>query len=248
MLLFATKLSFNQQKNVDAIGFAVSSTPLFRYPVVQNSITSAYFDHYQVYTTSGEDYDIRLYDGRNSLSLPHGYIFTCSGIGDGLAWIGCTGANYGSEVACPNSSELWYDNHKGIDFEYATNWHTGSSCNLAQFSGITKPIYAPASGYVSEVGNNAANRNFLMILHDVNKNNNYYDDGIRSVYLHFYSISVSQNSVVEEGQFLGYGGMTGLAWTLHLHFEVQKSSNGFSSVYSVDPLVGMDLIRIHGHI
>ena len=155
-------------------------------------------------------------------------------------WVGCED-NVVGEPLCSNNHELWYDNHKAIDYEYSFNWHTGSSCNVGQFSGITYPIYAPASGRVVWAGydpSRPANGWHIRIKHDLNNNSNYDDDNFRSVYLHFVenSLAVNQGDIVSEGQYLGLGGMTGTASTPHLHFEVQRSSDNFQSdIWSVDP-------------
>ena len=63
----------------------------------------------------------------------------------GGAWVGCADAATG-EAACADESELWYDNHHGIDFEYSPDWRTGESCDLDRFGSISPLIYAPAAG------------------------------------------------------------------------------------------------------
>jgi len=91
-----------------------------------------------------------------------------------------------TESSCPNSAELWYDNHKGTDFEYVNAWHTGSVCaDPSTYQGVTHPVYLPAAGKVIEVSNNPANGNFIRIVHDIDGDGNVDDDKIRSIYLHF---------------------------------------------------------------
>jgi peptidase M23-like protein len=224
---------------------SLPATPVFRYPVVPQSTISSYFDHVETPMPGDEDFVVKFYDGRSGQPYPQGFTFSCPGIGDGSYWVGCQEPNYGGESVCPNDKELWYDNHSGIDFEYVPNWHTGSTCNLGQFAGITRPVYAPADGKVFYRTSDSAspdfyNGRYIRILHDLNRDGNYENDNFRSVYLHFASIDpqIITGTILVKGQYLGLGGMTGQAWTPHLHFEVQRSDNAFaagSQIWSVDP-------------
>jgi len=211
----------------------LTPTPVFRRVLsVEDTEISSIFDH-----QSGNG-NIMFYDGRSSPS-GNGFYFTCS---IGGAWIGCL-SPASNELSCPNSHELWYDGHKGVDYEYEDNWHTGGACDLARFANATPvPVYAPARGKVAIVQTgptyNQYNGNAVFIKHDVNHNNNFDDDKFRSAYLHFYSIEspIRPGEIVGKGQLIGYGGMTGLAWTPHLHFEVQRASDvNFQNKWSVDP-------------
>ena len=83
--------------------------------------------------------------------------------------------------------------------------------------------------------NHQFNGNHMFILHDENGNGNFSDDGLRAAYLHFASLAVVTGQIVEEGQLLGYGGSTGYSSSPHLHFEVQRSSDGWATRRSVDP-------------
>jgi len=207
-------------------GSSLTPTPFFRFPVVPNAEVSGYVDHsgQHDYQTNGY---VVFYSGRQNMgsAYANGFWFTCPTIGN--SWVGCE-VTASSEAACPDNRELWYDTHYGTDFEYAANWRTGSTCNLNQFIGITRPVYAPAKGYV-EVGtqNIANNGNHLYLYHDLNGDNNYMNDNFRSAYLHFANpITLTTGQIVSEGQYLGLGGMTGKAYTPHLHFEVQRLING----------------------
>ncbi|NOZ73166.1 MAG: M23 family metallopeptidase [Chloroflexi bacterium] len=210
----------------------MTPTPVFRrVQIVLDTEISALFDH-QV--GSG---DILFYDGRSSPS-GNGFYFTCP---IGGAWIGCL-SPASNESSCPNSHELWYDGHKGVDYEYEDNWHTGGTCDRDRFANVTPvPVFAPARGKVALVQTNPPdqyNGNAVFIKHDLNDNNNFDDDKFRSAYLHFYSIEsvIRPGEIVSKGQLIGYGGMTGLAWTPHLHFEVQRASDiNFQNKWSVDP-------------
>jgi murein DD-endopeptidase MepM/ murein hydrolase activator NlpD len=229
---YAVSGANNAEIHQEQFTSSLPSTPVFHYPVVPGVPISGYFDHSQ---TNGI---VTFYNGRHN-NQGYGYNFTCSNpyMND---WVGCED-NVAGEPSCSNSRELWYDNHKGIDYEYSTNWHTGSSCNIGQFSGITHPVYTPASGRVVWAGydpSRPANGWHIRIKHDLNNNGNYDDDNFRSVFLHFVanSLAVVQGDTVSDGQYLGLGGMTGTASTPHLHFEVQRSSDNFQGdIWSVDP-------------
>jgi murein DD-endopeptidase MepM/ murein hydrolase activator NlpD len=209
----------------------MAATPVFRYPVVPGAVISGYFDHN---TQAGQ---VTFYDGRRNLSPSYGFYFSCSNPSM-YDFVGCQDAVSG-EGACANNRELWYDGHKGIDYEYTANWHTGATCAPPQ--DITHPVYAPAGGKVMFAGyddTNPANGWHIRIKHDLNGNGNYNDDNFRSNFLHFTAgtLAVQTNDIVSEGQYLGLGGTTGYSSSPHLHFEVQKSSDNFStSKWSVDP-------------
>ncbi len=212
---------------------ALAATPVFHYPVVEEAEISGYFDH------NATPQVVTFYNDRSS-KPGVGFLFTCAALDDtapgaGNTWVGCEIATNG-EVNCPNDRELWYDNHRGLDYEYAPNWHTGSQCDPARFDNLNPPIYAPAPGLVDFVGeNHPFNGNFILLYHDLNGDRNFYNDGLRSYYLHFADngIVVDEGGVVQAGDLLGYGGMTGLAWTPHLHFEVQRRTE--SGWQPVDP-------------
>jgi hypothetical protein len=212
---------------------SLPATPFFRFPVVPDAPISGSLDHN---TASNM---VTLYNGRRNTSTAYGYIFNCAEkqMSD---FVGCEGP-YSGEAACPNSEEVWYNGHKGTDFEYAANWHEpGDTCNLSRFAGITRPVYAPAPGKVQliQIGD-PANGNAIFIKHDLDGDGDYNDDIIRSAYLHFAdgSIMVAKDQIVAKGQYLGLGGMTGYASTPHLHFEVQRSTDSefLTNKWSVDP-------------
>lgn len=206
--------------------------PIFRYPVVPDAVISGYFDH----NPSGGL--VTFYNGRKSNSGA-GFYFSCSNPSM-YDWVGCEDGVSG-EGACSNSRELWYDGHKGTDYEYAANWHTGAVCDPGRFAGITRQVYAPAAGQVLMAGtdpNRPANGWHIRLKHDLNGNGNYNDDNFRSVYLHFTAnaLAVTAGQVISEGTYLGLGGSTGYSSSPHLHFEVQRSSDYFNTNYwSVDP-------------
>lgn len=203
---------------------SAAATAIFSFPVVPDAEISGYFDH------DPASQQIAFYDGRISTS-GHGFTFSCPAVGG--AWVGCTDAATG-EAACADENELWYDNHYGVDFEYSPDWRTGDSCDLDKFGTISPLIYAPAAGIVDFVGeDDPYNGNYIRLYHDLDGDGNYYNDGLRSYYLHFADngILVDEGQVLAAGDVLGYGGATGLAWTPHLHFEVhQRFDSGWVAV------------------
>jgi murein DD-endopeptidase MepM/ murein hydrolase activator NlpD len=214
-------------------GQVLSPTPVFHYPVVTATEISSYFDHDPTLEA------ITFYNGRTNAETG-GFLFTCPAFDDiapgvGNSWVGCETAGT-SEAACVDEKELWYDNHQGIDYEYEADWRTGNQCDLARFANPAIPIYAPAAGLVDFIGEeHPFNGNFIRLYHDLNEDGNYYNDGLRSYYLHFATngIVVDEGDILQEGDLLGYGGNTGLAWTPHLHFEVQRRTE--QGWHSVDP-------------
>jgi hypothetical protein len=216
-------------------------TPFFRYPVVPHAQVSGYLDHNGVYPVN-LNHLVTFYNERKNTSSIYGYTFSCPelGLSD---WVACEGP-YSSEAACPNSQELWYDGHTGTDFEYAADWHeTGpnsDTCHRSRFTGITRPVYAPAAGKVQLIQpGHLSNGNAIFISHDLDGDGDYNDDLIRSAYLHFQSIDlqIQKDAPVYKGQYLGMGGMTGKAYTPHLHFEVQRSTDPTftTNKWPVDP-------------
>ena len=207
-------------------GQLLTPTPVFRYPVVADAAVSGFFDH------DPRAEAIVFFDGRQS-QPGAGFRFSCLEVGG--AWVGCEDPAI-DEADCANERELWYDNHRGIDYEYATDWHTGASCDLDVFEAITVVVHAPAAGIVDLVDeNHPYNGNHIRFYHDLDGDGNYYNDGLRSYYLHFADngILVAEEDIVEADDELGYGGATGLSWTPHLHFEVQKRTD--LGWVSVDP-------------
>jgi murein DD-endopeptidase MepM/ murein hydrolase activator NlpD len=204
----------------------LDTTPIFRFPVVPDAEISGYFDH------DPAEQSIVFYDGRSSIG-GHGFTFSCAEVGG--AWVGCADAATG-EAACADERELWYDNHHGIDFEYSPDWRTGDSCDLNKFDAVSLLVYAPAAGLVDFVGEgDPYNGNYIRFYHDLNGDGNYYNDNLRSYYLHFADngILVDEGQIVAVDDPLGYGGATGLAWTPHLHFEVQRRTD--AGWVAVDP-------------
>jgi murein DD-endopeptidase MepM/ murein hydrolase activator NlpD len=101
------------------------------------------------------------------------------------------------------SSELgqrWGKLHKGIDIARPSD----------------RTIKAADNGIVESAGYNNGYGNKVVIDHN---------NGLRTVYAHLESISVSEGQVVSQGQKLGVMGSTGNSTGIHLHFEVYENGN-----------------------
>jgi murein DD-endopeptidase MepM/ murein hydrolase activator NlpD len=101
------------------------------------------------------------------------------------------------------SSELgqrWGKLHKGIDIARPSD----------------RTIKAADNGEVISAGFNGGYGNKVVIDHN---------NGLKTVYAHLDSISVSVGQVVSKGQKLGVMGSTGNSTGVHLHFEVYDNGN-----------------------
>jgi murein DD-endopeptidase MepM/ murein hydrolase activator NlpD len=101
------------------------------------------------------------------------------------------------------SSELgqrWGKLHKGIDIARPSD----------------RTIKAADNGEVISAGYNGGYGNKVVIDHN---------NGLKTVYAHLDSISVSVGQVVSKGQKLGVMGSTGNSTGVHLHFEVYENGN-----------------------
>jgi hypothetical protein len=225
--------SEEEPSTLNTNALSASYMPIFRFPVVPGVVISGYFDH------NPSARMVTHYNGNKNNGTGYGYYFSCSSSGM-YDFVGCQ-YNVTGEAACPNEQEVWYDGHKGTDYEFSPNWHTGATCDPGRFSGLTKQIYAPAAGKVQFAGYNAArpgNGWHVLMKHDLNGNGSYEDDNLRTFFLHFTpnALAVYTNQIIGEGQYLGLGGTSGYSSTPHLHFEVQRSNDNFTyTSWSVDP-------------
>jgi murein DD-endopeptidase MepM/ murein hydrolase activator NlpD len=95
--------------------------------------------------------------------------------------------------------------------------------DIDQFNSPGAPIYAAASGTVTFAGGTTCCSYGLYIV--INHGN-----GLETLYAHLGSFTVSQGQYVEQGQVIGYVGLTGYTTGYHLHFEVHLNGQ------VVDPL------------
>ncbi len=76
------------------------------------------------------------------------------------------------------------------------------------------PIYAVRGGVVSISDYSSSYGNYVVIQHD---------NGTSSLYGHMNSRAVQVNSIVKQGQVIGYVGTTGSSTGNHLHLEIRKN-------------------------
>ncbi|MBD8071260.1 M23 family metallopeptidase [Bacillus sp. PS06] len=94
----------------------------------------------------------------------------------------------------------WGQMHKGIDIARPSD----------------RTIKAADNGTVVSAGYDGGYGNKVVINHN---------NGLRTVYAHLSSISVSVGQTVSQGQKIGVMGSTGNSTGVHLHFEVYKNGN-----------------------
>lgn len=87
------------------------------------------------------------------------------------------------------------------------DWHPG--IDIAEDYGA--PVYATASGYVSQAGWNGGYGLYVLVNHDY---------GVSSAYAHMSDVAVHSGAFVEKGEVIGYVGSTGYSTGPHLHFEI----------------------------
>jgi murein DD-endopeptidase MepM/ murein hydrolase activator NlpD len=85
--------------------------------------------------------------------------------------------------------------------------------DIDQFRSPGAPVYASASGTITFAGGTSCCSYGLYIV--INHGN-----GLETAYAHLGSFAVSQGEYVEQGQVIGYVGLTGYTTGYHLHFEV----------------------------
>ncbi len=95
--------------------------------------------------------------------------------------------------------------------------------DIDQYNSPGAPIYAAASGIVTFAGGDACcSYGYYVVIN--------HQNGFETLYAHLASFAVSQGEWVNQGDVIGYVGLTGRTTGYHLHFEVHL--NGVV----VDPL------------
>lgn len=85
--------------------------------------------------------------------------------------------------------------------------------DIDQFRSPGAPVYAAASGTVTFAGGSSCCSYGLYVVIS-------HGNGLETLYAHLGSLPVSQGAYVEQGQVIGYVGLTGYTTGYHLHFEV----------------------------
>jgi murein DD-endopeptidase MepM/ murein hydrolase activator NlpD len=88
--------------------------------------------------------------------------------------------------------------------------------DIDQFNNPGGAIVAAASGVVTFAGGNSCCSYGLYVV--INHQN-----GFETLYAHMASMTVSQGEYVEQGEVIGYVGLTGYTTGYHLHFEVHRN-------------------------
>ena len=87
--------------------------------------------------------------------------------------------------------------------------HTGTDYVAA----LGTPVHATADGSVSEAGERGGYGLMVEIQHP---------NGYTTRYAHLSAISVQAGAPVQQGDLIGFSGMTGLVTGPHLHYEVRR--------------------------
>lgn len=125
-------------------------------------------------------------------------------------------ANSGGSSGSGRISMIWPTNSTRItsNFGYRSSPTAGASSShkgidIGASSGA--PIYAAASGTVTEAGYNASRGNYVIISHG---------SGVSTVYMHCSAVYVSEGDSVSQGETIAAVGSTGISTGPHLHFGV----------------------------
>jgi len=95
--------------------------------------------------------------------------------------------------------------------------------DIDQFNSPGAPIYAAASGVVTFAGGSSCcSYGFYVVIN--------HQNGFETLYAHMASFAVSQGQYVNQGDVIGYVGLTGRTTGYHLHFEMRYNGS------LVDPL------------
>ena len=109
--------------------------------------------------------------------------------------------------------------------EKGSSWSSGRHTGIDFRAQTPTPIYSVGDGIVVEAGWQSSYGNHVAI---------YHGNNIYSFYAHASSLKVSVGETVTKGQEIMISGATGNVTGPHLHFEIRKGSNSYSSC--VDPM------------
>jgi murein DD-endopeptidase MepM/ murein hydrolase activator NlpD len=125
------------------------------------------------------------------------------------------------EPVAPSSSGFIWPVHGRISSYFGSGHPLG--IDIDQFNSPGAPIVAAASGVVTFAGGDSCCSYGLYVV--VNHQN-----GFETLYAHMSDFTVSQGEYVNQGDVIGYVGLTGRTTGYHLHFEVHLNGS------VVDPL------------
>ena len=113
----------------------------------------------------------------------------------------------------PSSSGFIWPVHGPISSYFGPSHPLG--IDVDQYNSPGAPIVAAASGVVTFAGGNSCCSYGLYVV--INHQN-----GFETLYGHMASFNVSQGEYVNQGEVLGYVGLTGYSTGYHLHFEMRS--------------------------
>ncbi|MGA2284900.1 MAG: M23 family metallopeptidase [Dehalococcoidia bacterium] len=119
-----------------------------------------------------------------------------------------------SEPSAPSSSGFIWPVNGPISSYFGPSHPLG--IDIDQYNSPGAPIHAAAAGIVTFAGGDPCCSYGLYVV--VNHQN-----GFETLYAHMASISVSQGEYVDQGEVIGYVGITGRSTGYHLHFEVHRN-------------------------
>jgi murein DD-endopeptidase MepM/ murein hydrolase activator NlpD len=116
-----------------------------------------------------------------------------------------------SEPAAPSSSGFIWPVYGNVSSYFSSSHPLG--IDIDQFRSPGAPIHAAASGLITFAGGQSCCSYGLYVV--INHQN-----GFETLYAHMASFAVSQGEYVNQGDVIGYVGLTGRTTGYHLHFEV----------------------------
>jgi len=119
-----------------------------------------------------------------------------------------------SEPSAPSSAGFIWPVSGPISSYFGPSHPLG--IDIDQFNSPGAPIHAAAAGIVTFAGGDPCCSYGLYVV--VNHQN-----GFETLYAHMASIAVSQGEYVDQGEVIGYVGITGRSTGYHLHFELHRN-------------------------
>ena len=121
-----------------------------------------------------------------------------------------------AEPAAPSSSGFVWPVYGPISSYFGPSHPLG--IDIDQYNSPGAPIVAAASGVVTFAGGNSCCSYGLYVV--INHQN-----GFETLYAHMASFAVSQGEYVNQGDVIGYVGLTGYTTGYHLHFEMRYNGS-----------------------
>jgi murein DD-endopeptidase MepM/ murein hydrolase activator NlpD len=121
-----------------------------------------------------------------------------------------------SEPGPPSSSGFIWPVQGRVSSYYGPSHPLG--IDIDQYNSPGAPIRAAASGVITFAGGNSCcSYGFYVVIN--------HQNGFETLYAHMASFAVSQGEYVNQGDVIGYVGLTGRTTGYHLHFEVHLNGS-----------------------